>query len=164
MNIDHERAKHADEYSQRQCETPVPKTTFKQYRSVVLKSVAQIRQEGLLQLAAFWFSKGDEECVVFRDLMEWLGKNERTAGLFPADRRVPTIPNDEMKERTSELVRPLVGRNSMEIALLEDEAEHFLGWLKRLTEGRHKELKEKERQKQEVVQQDVDNTAHPAGV
>lgn len=144
MNLDHERARHADRCAATQMdkETAAPGTSFKDYRSVALKSIAQVRQEGLLQLAAFWVSKGGEECVIFRDLMDWLGKSPRTSVVFPTG--VREVDNANLAARAYELLSALTGRSSAEIALLEDEAELYLGWLKRLVEGRNKALKAQE--------------------
>jgi CRISPR/Cas system CMR-associated protein Cmr5 small subunit len=137
-NLDHRRAGHA--YQQAVKNIPEgAKEKAKRYRTVVLSAPAQLRQVGILQLAAFWLTKKDEEKAVLENVLSWLQSCERTRQLLRSDATGrPAL--DLNSKRLHEVMNPLLARNSTEIALLEAESEAYLGWLKRLTEGRYKML------------------------
>jgi CRISPR type III-B/RAMP module-associated protein Cmr5 len=136
-NIDHARAERAYD----DAKTNIPEgdhKTAKRYRTVVLSAPMQLRQVGLLQLAAFWLSKKEEERKVLGNILSWLKQSETAREVLVERPDRPAIRVSA--NRLHEVMEPLLMRNSSEIALLEAEAEAYLGWLKRLTEGRYKML------------------------
>jgi CRISPR type III-B/RAMP module-associated protein Cmr5 len=112
---------------------------LRSYRSTVLGAVPMLRESGLLQVFAFWYSKEDKRPVL-EDVLEWLAsaENRRTAALCAAQRDRSAVVAGNLDAG----YRALLERNSRQLAVIEDEAEAVLGWLKRLVEGRVKSLEE----------------------
>lgn len=133
-NIVHERFKDCRRHDDK---------PLKPYRSIVLNAVPFLRQCGLLQVFAFWYSKGGgegkEDKHVLHDVLSWLASPDSALtssicdGVSP--KRAPVSDSPEAA------FGPLLARTSIEIAVLEAEAEAYLTWLKRLVEGRYQELK-----------------------
>ncbi len=134
-NLDRERGQHA---ARRILDTRFPhfdaaaKKALKEYRSVVLGAVPYLRQAGLLQLAAFWLGKRDVERQVLEDLLLWLSTSRVTSNVCTQRNGLPTHAEPAS-------LQWLLGCSAQEIALLEAEAEAYLGWLKRVAEGLWKE-------------------------
>lgn len=102
---------------------------LKKYRSAALNAPAYLRQCGILQLAAFYASKEDLNPLL-EDIWEWLCQSPLTSRLLgSASREVASI------------VGELANKNNTELALLEQEAEAIILWLKRLAEARYRSLK-----------------------
>ena len=121
------------------CDEATRRVKIKDYRGVVLNAIPFLRQCGLLQVAAYWYSKGDDERAVLRDVLGWLvapdSARTRTVCEPRTDRGAIPATGD-----LRHVFDPLLKRSSAEVALLEAEAEALLMWLKRLVEGRWKGL------------------------
>lgn len=135
-SLDHERGRHA---AQRVLQHRFTEQAFKDdregtkkelknYRSVIMGAGTYIRQAGLLQLAAFWLGKRDVERHVLEDVLRWLRESRATHGICAERDGLPAGASPASLEW-------LLGCSAQEIALLESEAEAYLGWLKRITEG-----------------------------
>jgi len=139
-NLDQECGRHAAE---RILDTRFPnfsddaKNALKNYRSVVMGAGSYIRQAGLLQLAAFWLSKREVEHQVLEDALLWLRRSQVTQGVCNQRDGLPTGAEPAS-------LQWLLGCSAQEIALLEAEAEAYLGWLKRVVEGLWKEWAQQE--------------------
>ena len=139
-NLDHERGKHAaqrvlqERFSEAEFENHREETKkkLKNYRSVVMGAGTYIRQAGLLQLAAFWLGKRDVEREVLEDVLLWLQESRVTGAICSRRNGCPTNASPASLEW-------LLGCSAQEVVLLEAEAERYLGWLKRVTEGLWKE-------------------------
>lgn len=109
------------------------------YLSVIRGAAGQVRSLGLLQVAAFWKSKTPEAPrLVLRHLLVWLSNpNSPTYTIFSGRK-----PSD------SDLAF-LVRCHSREIALMEREAERFLGWLSRIAKGQEVEIEIETKKKAE---------------
>lgn len=105
-------------------------TTLKEYRSVVMGAVPFLQQCGLLQLAAFYASKGDAYHAVLADLAAWLKASPLTKGLCGSLHVAG--PKDTFQD--------LAQKSASELMILEAESEAILAWLKRLVEAKAKEL------------------------
>jgi CRISPR type III-B/RAMP module-associated protein Cmr5 len=105
-------------------------TTLKEYRSVVMGAVPFLQQCGLLQLAAFYASKGEAHHAVLADLAAWLKASPLTKGLCSGLRVAG--PKDTFQD--------LAAKSASELMILEAESEAILTWLKRLVEAKAKEL------------------------
>jgi len=127
--LDHDRARAAvRRLSTRFPAGKVDCKKLKRYRSVVLSAPASLRQAGLLQLATFWVSKTGEEHDLLEDVLHWLVECRVTAPICREDPKVTTAP-------CVATLGALFARSGAKVALLEGEAELFLGWMKRLVEG-----------------------------
>lgn len=131
--IDHERAKTAT--------MAVEKTQgfaperFKKFRSVVLSAGVSVRQLGLLQFVVFGIGKGGEYLDVLSALFNWLDRSKTTKHIVKG----MDFSGDKIK-----FMNKLLKRNATDIAALEAESQHFLLWLKRLTEGLEKQRRREE--------------------
>lgn len=142
--IDHQRAQHAatavgelingiDDAASFQKKG---RENLKKYRTVVLNAGTAIRQIGLAQFTAYGLSKGDAHWIVLRDVYRWLERSDAT-------RELTEKANKRHKLTWSGgvgVMNALVERTSAEIMVLEAEAQQYLQWLKRLTEGAWKDL------------------------
>lgn len=129
--LDHARAKDAALVVDKRAKD-LQEKDFKKYRTVVLSAGTAIRQTGLLQFTAFCLSKGGERALVLADLCNWLSESSATKWLINRD--------DLSRLQAAELMTVLLEHDAWQIAALEAEAQHYLVWLKRLTEGVRKEL------------------------
>ena len=116
---------------------------LKRYRSVICNAPTYVRQVGLLQALAFWMSKDRfAEPLVVQHLIEWLSSDgpEHTKRICEVKPAIEYKTNDRMS-----FVEPLLERTSTQIAVLEAEAEVYLGWLGRIIEGIHAGLPKKKK-------------------
>jgi CRISPR type III-B/RAMP module-associated protein Cmr5 len=119
--------------------------SLKEYRSTALSAGSFIRQCGLLQVFAFYHSKGKADVALMNDIVEWLGHNDAalTRSICAESSRCATpIRSGE----TTAILQALVQRDSQEVALLEEEAEAVLLWIKRVVEGIYQKTKAKKKQ------------------
>jgi CRISPR type III-B/RAMP module-associated protein Cmr5 len=136
--------KHASAYGDQ------PKDKLKKYRSAVLSAPVEVRQIGLLQTAAFWASKGGEQVELLADVASWLMEAPNTSKL-PHGLQAGMIK--ALQKNPEFITEALLNCDAVTLSVLEEEAELFLSWLKRLTEARWKALKAaedaKEREEEE---------------
>jgi hypothetical protein len=152
-HLDHLRARHAQQRVachfapwQRQSDSGA-----REYRGVALGATAYLRQVGLAQLLAFWFSKDrGAEHGVLEDLLRWLTTGPATCAICEAaahqgqgggaERPLRELRVGADPKQPREVMGPLLARSARELALLEAEAEAYLLWLRRLAEGSWKAL------------------------
>lgn len=127
---------------------------LKKYHSAIRNASTYVRQAGLLQAVVFWLSKsksdgGQDEGArtdapdasakiaaegrIIDHLLEWLPDAEHTRPFCPA-----LASSSTSRERPAErvqAVRALIDHDATQIRILEAEAEVYLGWLSRMTEG-----------------------------
>jgi CRISPR type III-B/RAMP module-associated protein Cmr5 len=131
--IDHLRVKHAVH--------AVSKIRdLKKYRSIVLSAGTAVRQIGLPQYTAFCLSKGGEHLLVSQHLYEWLKRSDATRDIMH------DLDSSQLVDASAAFMTKLLQRNSMQMALLEAEAQAVLVWMKRMTVGLEKEKKRNNRQ------------------
>ena len=137
INLDHERAKFASQRLLSERFSGCARSAdLKNYRTAVLGAGVEVRQRGILQVCAFWASKGDKDRLLLMcDVLSWLLRCDRTAALLPG---FPD-PTDAVSS-----VNSLAGLPSRDLALLDDEACEILDWYKRLTEAKYKALERAE--------------------
>ena len=111
----------------------VAEKRFATYRSRAREVGLLLRQCGLLQLAATWYSRTEQNDVLLQHVFTWLTDAEcpvRCAQLAGSD--------GNRKERLRDGVRALFSINdARKIRLLEREAEAYAEWLKRWVDGRY---------------------------
>lgn len=115
---------------------------FKKYRTRVLSAPVELRQIGLIQLTAFWASKGDECGDLLQDTVESLLSSTSTAE--------PAKPLSGYEKDPESILNKLLDMDSRTVVLLEREAEAWMTFAKRVTEGYWQEIK---RQKELEVKQ-----------
>lgn len=168
-NLEHQRARHANSRVElRFGQATTQSNELKEYRAVALQSVASIRQSGLLQTVVFWLSKcsakqdqGTGESTegkrrtgedwVLSDVLDWLVRECAMTRSICGSSQGGSPRSKPVKAdlaRPFEITEPLLARNSWEIALLESETLAYLGWLRRLVEGRWKALKKQGNKKE----------------
>lgn len=131
--LDHQRAREANEDIPERFKDSFDEKRFnelKKIRSVLLSSVAELRQVGLLQLTAFWMSKNESEHRFALDcLRKWFAHED-----------CPVKPLLEGPyNQFDQLFKALLESNTQTVSLFEAEAEAYLEWLRRLIEGLYKE-------------------------
>lgn len=99
----------------------------KEYRSHVHATGFLIRQAGLMQTLAFYQSKGGMRKEIWRQLLDWLSRNEMTKRGLNADDLDATY-------------RRMLEKSSMEHILYTQETEKLLIWLKRFAEAKFKDI------------------------
>jgi CRISPR type III-B/RAMP module-associated protein Cmr5 len=119
---------------------------LREYRSIALSAGSFIRQCGLLQVFAFYHSKQGTETALMNDLVRWLAS---TDSAFTYSICADALQRDPIcsKDDTTKILQALVQRDSQEIALLEEEAEAVLLWIKRVVEGIYQTLKKETERK-----------------
>jgi len=113
---------------------------LKKYRSIVLSAGTAVRQIGLLQYTAFCLSKGGEYLLVSQHLYEWLKRSDATCDIMH------DLDSSQLADASAAFMAKLLQRSSMQLALLEAEAQAVLVWMKRMTVGLEKEKKRDNRQ------------------
>lgn len=149
QDLDHERAKEAGERLHAAFKGARSQKDLKGYRTVALQAPVYLRQVGLIQLVAFWLSKKGAEVEVLKHLLGWLERAPSTkeicAQKTEQQGRNTLVTRRPLKysARFDEIAGPLLARTAEDVAILEAEAEAFLGWIKRLVEGRYQNLPKK---------------------
>ena len=109
----------------------------RELRSLVLEMPSRVRERGLaralVELAAQGASGGVIHAgaaagLLLRDLLRWLGHRQGAEAVSPAD-LLPPEPNDPLHP-----VGSLIAADPVVVACVEEHAQTFLAWLKRLVE------------------------------
>lgn len=156
QSLEHERAREAAEAVEKRFGSlTVRSEDMKKCRTILRGSSVALRQIGLLQLIAFWLSKvarredgsqDNSHAWVIAQLMRRLTDAPVTQTICRAqdgERQVRPVGNDPGKPMA--ILPPLTERTATQLAILEAEAEAYLAWLDRITEGLYQSLDEPKR-------------------
>ena len=131
----------------------VPEEKGSDYRSLVRKTVAMVKMNGLGQTLAFLLDKAkrtaeeiritskeklDVHGILYKQLEEWLVKNDSDAKPLISDEEIRSLKAeihwpDESKKT---LIERILFNDSITYRLASEEALAYLGWLKRFAEAR----------------------------
>lgn len=123
FHIDHQRVKQANWFVYES--DGLDDRNLKDVRSFVRELGLQVRKLGLLHVLAEQASRKDGRDDVLLELFGWLGRAPSTKGL--------RLKGDTL----SDLLGQLSKCDSRTLAALEAESQCYIGWLKRIVEGRY---------------------------
>jgi CRISPR-associated protein (Cas_Cmr5) len=139
-SLQHERLRHASEAGSRRFQKASAGDGLQEYRTLVLGSVAQLRQSGLPALVAFYLSKKGAHRHLLVDLFSWLEGAPLTQPIV-AGRETPARTPIAAAAVGAQLVGALLERSDHELGTLGLEAEAYLSDLRRVIEGIYQDRK-----------------------